>query len=164
MTFIHRALECPAEEAALYILGLKEPWKASEQGELSVKCSGLLRSEHERAVRWDYSLLYRKLTGRNSLSLRRVRRVLVDACVSVESQVLAVGYFPVAELPFQAEPRDLPGLPHQCRGQTHQGHLPCSVCTTQEQPARPAAWTAPHPTVHSDGGRAKALRPCFAIC
>lgn len=162
--FIHRALECPAEEAALYILGLKEPWKASEQGELSVKCLGLLRSEHERAVRWDSSPLYRKLTGRNSLPLWKMRRVLVDACVSVESQVLAVGHFPVAELPVQAEPRDLPGLPHQCRGQTHQGHLPCSVCTAQEQPAWPAARTAPHPTVRSNGGRAKALQPHFAVC
>ena len=77
----------------------------------------------------------------------------MEACLSLESQVLAGESFPLAELSFQAEPRDLPGLPHQCCRQAHQGHLPCPVCTTREQPARLAAWPAPHSTVHSGSGR-----------
>lgn len=43
----------------------------------------------------------------------------MDACMSLESQLLAVESFPVAELSLQAEPRDLPSLLHQCHGQTH---------------------------------------------
>ena len=77
----------------------------------------------------------------------------MEACLSLEFQILAGESFPVAELPFQAEPRDLPGLPDQCCGQAHQGHLPCPVFTTREQPAWPAAWPAPHSTVHSGSGR-----------
>lgn len=39
--------------------------------------------------------------------------------MSLEPRLLAVGSFPLAELPLPPEPRDLLGLPHQCHGQTH---------------------------------------------
>lgn len=38
----------------------------------------------------------------------------MEACLSLESQTLGGESFPIARAFFQAEPRDLPGLPHQC--------------------------------------------------
>lgn len=76
---------------------------------------------------------------------------------------LEVKSFPLIELFCQAESRDFPGLPHQHHGEGHQGHLSCPVYTTREQSARPASWTAPHPTVHAGSGRTDVCRPALPL-
>lgn len=68
------------------ILWLKEPQKASEQGQLSMKSSGLLRSEHEGEGRGGETTLYYTENFQaeiNSLFWGAARKELVGACVSV---------------------------------------------------------------------------------
>ena len=143
-------------------------WSGSLPNMMAIKRSGVI--------------LYRKLT-------RRVNSMYYVCCRSRGSQgqlsvtsgddahrnqgkelgvcslglTLEVKSFPLIELFCQAESRDFPGLPHQHHGEGHQGHLSCPVYTTREQSARPASWTAPHPTVHAGSGRTDVCRPALPL-